>query len=113
MMFGTRFQADLRDILELDLPLVRRVDQELADAGCILAGIWRAPHIDVIGSTVFEDVSNLGPGDECRCRAAHIARFDAVAFGRCQVGFDFDLGNFLLQIDMEVVDALQCRRAHP
>jgi len=69
-----------------------------------LAGIRRAPNVDVIRSAVFEHVSNLGPGDECRRRAADIARFDAVTSGRFQIGFDFDLGNLLLQIDVEIVE---------
>ena len=82
----TGLEAYLRDIGELDLPSVRRVDQELAHAGCVLAGIWRAPHIDVISSAVLKDVGNLGPSDECRCGAAHVAGFDAVTLGRRQVG---------------------------
>jgi hypothetical protein len=75
-----------------------QVDRQVADVGQAGADLGLAPHLDVVGLAVPEDVADLFAGHQGGRRPAHIARLDPVDLGLSQVDPDIDLGDVLVEL---------------
>ena len=103
---GARLDADICDFLQSHRATIGRVDQQLAERCDVVAGVRRAPDLDIVGTSGLEQVTDFRPGNQGGRGPAHIAWLQTIFLGLSKVGRDIDLRHLLLQVDEEILNAV-------
>src|SRR5918993_5443583 len=98
----SRRETNVSHLLQSNLLAPWRVNGKLAQAAHAVAGLWRAPDVDVVCLAALEDVADFLAGDQCGGLPAHVARLDAVVLRRGEVHLDLQLWYFLLEVGVGV-----------
>ena len=89
---GGRLDAHVGDLIQAHVnKVLRRVDQELLDAGHAFARLGLAPHPHVVHLAVPVDVGDLDAGHDGRCRPTNVAGLEAEVMSGREVHLHFHL----------------------
>jgi len=75
------------------------------DAGEISARVGRAPHHHLEHFLFVEQVADFEAGHQCGRGPAHVAGFEAIAFGFIEIDFDFQRWHFFWVLHFGINDA--------